>query len=229
MTKKLTLPFFIAIYLISLAAGFGFAGIRQANAITPATKTHEQISWFLVRVDDMTIEQPRLISVWVMFLTYSPGPQVFFKPLFASDAATNKYPDLGEVFSVSADRTISSAFMKELNQLISHQSGMVILDDIGYKSFTSWFTQPVLSNDTRPFVPKTGIVNTQPFGGELENYGQICRTLENTSRPNLANLPLWKLFPNHLAAFPTLQSLTNLWGRLILSNMDTHCEVIQVQ
>ena len=151
-----------------------------------------------------------------------------FKPLFASDAATNKYPGLGEVFSVSADRTISSAFMKELNQLISHQSGMVILDDIGYEFFTSWFTQPVLSN-TQPFVPKTGILDTHSFGDEMENYGQICRTLENTSRPNLANLPLWKLFPNHLAAFPTLQSLTNLWGRLILSNMDTHCEVIQVQ
>ena len=229
MTKKLTLPLFIALYLISLAAGFGFAGIRQANAITPTSATHRQISWVVVRVDDMTIEQPRLVSVWAMFLTFSPGPQVFFKPLFSSASSTNHYPDLGIIFSVTADRSISNKFMNELNRLMTHQSGMVILDDIGYELFTSWFTQPVTANETRPFVPQTGIVDTRTFRGEIMNYGQICTTLENTSRPSLASLPWRELYPNHLASFPTLQSLANLWERLILSDLAAHCEVIEAQ
>ncbi len=227
MTKKLTLPFFVAIYLLSLTAGFGFAGIRKANAVAPALSPNRQSIWIMVRVDDMTLEQPRLVSVWAMFLTFSSGPQVFFKPLYSNEARTNIYPDLQKVFNVSADRTVSSAFIKELDQIISNPSGMVILDDIGFKSFTSWFKPPSIVSEMRPFVPQTG--SGQIIAGETNDYKQICLSLENTLRPSLANLPWKSMFPNHILAYPGLQSLTNLWERLVLSDQNAHCEVIPVQ
>jgi hypothetical protein len=229
MTKKLTLTFFVAIYLTSLIAGLSFAGIRQAKAITQASSTPTQSSWIMLHVDDMTIEQPKIVSVWAMFLTFSPGPQVFFKPLYAFDASSNKYPHLGKVFTVSADRTISQDFIKELNRLIPHQSGMVIMDDIGYEAFTDWFTTPAITHESQPFVPQTGFTRIDTFKGESWNYVQICKTLENTAHPSLTDLPWRKLLPNHLVAYPTFQSLTSLWKRLVLAEFDAHCEVIQVQ
>ncbi len=227
MTKKLTLPFFIAIYLLSLAGGFGFAGVRKANAIAPAPSSNRQSSWIMVRVDDMTIEQPKLVSVWAMFLTFSPEPQVFFKPLYSNETSTNKYPDLEKVFNVSADRTISADFIKELDRLITYPSGMVILDDIGFKSFSSWFMPPAIVSNMRPFVPQTG--SSRVMGGETNDYKQICQSLENTIRPSLSSLPWMNMFPNHILAYPSLQGLTSLWEKLILSNLKAHCEVITVQ
>ena len=82
MTKKLTLPFFVAIYLISLAAGFCFAGIRAAKAIAAAPTTHNTSAWIMVRVDDMTVEHPRLVSVWAMFLTFLRDHKYFLNPCF---------------------------------------------------------------------------------------------------------------------------------------------------
>jgi hypothetical protein len=226
MTKKLTVPFFVAVYLISLAAGFGFAGIRKANAITPASTPNRQSAWIMVRVDDMTVEQPRLVSVWAMFLTFSPGPQVFFKPLYSNEASLNKYAKLEKAFSVAADRTISRDFIEELNRLVTYQSGMVLLDDIGFKSFTSWFTRPITTSEARPFVPQTG--SFQPIGEEAKDYSQICRSLEKPIRPDLDSLPWRNMFPNHILAYPTLQGLINVWERLIISDLDAHCEVIPI-
>ncbi len=224
MTKKITLIFFIVIYIVSLIAGFGFAGISQANAITPASTAPRQSAWILVRVDDMTIEQPKLISVWAMFLTFSPNPQVFFKPLFSNEASGIKKPNLGTVFSVASDRTVSLEFIKELDRLISHQSGMVIVDNTGFEGFTSWFTLPSTASDIRPFVPQTGSAIT--FGGETRHYYQICETLEASNHPSLINLPWKNLLPNHLLAYPSMLSMTKVWEQLYISDVETHCEVI---
>lgn len=224
MTKKFTLKFFIVIYLVSLIAGFGFAGISQANAITQTSTMPRQSAWILVRVDDMTIEQPDLISVWAMFLTFSPNPQVFFKPLFSNDASDQKNPNLGTVFGVSSDRTVSLEFIQELDRLISHQSGMVIVDNTGFEGFTSWFTPPTTAGEIRPFVPHTGSANT--FGGETRQYYQICETLEASSHPSLVSLPWKNLLPNHLLAYPSMLSLTKVWEQLYISDIETHCEVI---
>ena len=162
-----------------------------------------------------------------MFLTYSPGPQVFFKPLFSIEDSTNRYPELKNVFKVSADRTISPAFMNELNRLIPHPSGMVFLDDLGSETFMSWFARPSTNNELQAFVPRTGSAYTSK--GETGKYYQICATLEQAARPNLASLTWKDLLPNHMTAYPALKKLTDLWGKIILSTYDTHCEVIAEQ
>jgi hypothetical protein len=160
-------------------------------------------------------------------MTFSPEPQIFFKPLYSSStASTNKYPTLGKVFSVASDRSISYEFMKELNRLVTYQSGVVILDDLGFKSFTSWFSPRVTNLVPRLLVPQT---SSNPEEGETGVYKQICSSLENTIHPSFANLPWKELFPNHLLAYPTLQGLTRVWERLILSDQSAHCEVIPSQ
>lgn len=229
MKNKLVLIIFVIVYLISLVAGFGFAEIRQANAIAPTTTPTKQSSWILVRLDNLTVEQPRLISVWAMFLTYSPGPQVFFKPLFSIDAKTNKYPELEKVFSVSTDRTVSYDFIQELNKLIPHQSGLLILDNTGYETFTNWFLSSSPALELQPSDLGTSLVYSKKLNGETEDYNRICFALSNENHPALANLPWWELLPDHLVAHPTLQNLANLWEKLIHSGFKTHCEVIPIQ
>ncbi|MDO8971377.1 MAG: hypothetical protein Q7U74_11860, partial [Saprospiraceae bacterium] len=67
------------IFLVSWAAGFVFAGVNRGITSTPSAEESRQANWILIRVNDLTLENPQLVSVWGMFLTFSPGPHMFFK------------------------------------------------------------------------------------------------------------------------------------------------------
>ena len=119
--------------------------------------------------------------------------------------------------------------MKELNKLIPHQSGMIVLDHTGYENFTNWFAGSSSAQSSQQFVPGTGLVQSQKMVGETAEYNQICFTLENERHPALASLPWSQLLPNHLVAHPTFQNLADLWEKLVLNGYHTHCEVIPIQ
>ena len=229
MKKRLTALIFCAIYLVSLTAGFISAGFNRADASTPSAAESRQANWILIRVNDMTLEKPQLVSVWAMFLTFSPGPHLFFKPIYSSEWANAASSTLASKFSVAIDRTISSKFIAEIDRLNIRRTGMVILDDDGFQNFTAWFknSNDNVKVDNSWLIPTTGKSHSK--SPEITAYSQVCAALEDNESLNPADLPWKKLVPNHLLPHPNLESLAELWGQVMLSSTPTHCEVIVQQ
>lgn len=230
MKKRLTALIFCAIYLVSLTTGFVFAGVNRAAASTPSAAELRQANWILIRVNDMTLEKPQLVSVWAMFLTFSPGPHIFFKPIYSSDWVNAASSTLATKFSVSSiDRTLSSKFIAEIDRLNIRRTGLVILDDDGFQNFTSWF-QPNNSDskvDSSWLIPTTG--NTVSKNSEMLAYNQVCAALEMNEQLNPADIAWNKVVPNHILPHPNLESLAELWSQVMLSSTPAHCEVIAQQ
>jgi hypothetical protein len=226
MKKKYSLVILIAIYAVCLIAGFSFAGLRRAEAGTPTPDGNRQSNWILVRVDDMSIAHPQLVSVWGMFLSFTPGPQVFFKPIYTPDTTSAAALKLAGLFKVNGDRTISTNFIQELDHLNIQRSGMVIIDDTGFKSFTSWFTSTTLAAQTDLLVPPTGWAPILKESPEIQAYQRICTSLRAADSPRSQGLDWRSMVPNHILPQPDLKSLAGLWEKIIASDIQAHCEVI---
>jgi hypothetical protein len=228
MKKRFSILIFTAIYLVSLSAGFLFAGMKRAAASTPPANESRQANWVLIRVNDMTLEKPQLVSVWVMFLTFSPGPHVFFKPIYSAEMANTSASQLASQFSVSIDRSLSAKFMAELDHMNIKRTGLVILDDDGFQNFTSWFQSPASSTaDKSLLIPSTG--KTELVSPEAIAYSQVCAALRTNEILNPADLPWKTLVPGHLLPHPSLESLASVWSQVMLSSTPAHCEVIPEQ
>jgi hypothetical protein len=226
MKKKTTLVLFIAIYAVSLIAGFSFAGFRRAEAGTPTPDGARQTNWVLVRVDDMSLAKPQLVSIWGMFLSFTPGPQVFFKPIYSPDITSAPALKLAGLFNVNADRTISTDFIQELDRLNIQRAGMVIIDDTGFQSFTSWFNSTPVAAQANLLVPATGWSPILRESPEIQSYRRICASLQAPASPRSQGLAWRAMVPNHILPQPDLKSLTDLWEKIIASNIQAHCEVI---
>lgn len=213
---------FLAIYLVSFGMGFAFSGLRQANAKLAQQDSNRQANWILVHVDDMTIAHPRLVSVWGLFLTFTPGPQLYFKSFYMSGQNYDKPPELARVFSVKADRTLSKGFMQALDHLNYRRDGLVILDGEAFDQFVGWAQRPI--EIASPLVPVTGPIQTAER--ETKFFLNICDTVKSPDLARLVYLTWTGLYPTHLISQPSLESLTNLWARVIDSNIPPHCEVI---
>jgi hypothetical protein len=228
MKKRLPILIFSVVYLVSLVAGFSFAGMRQEAAGNTLAAASLQDNWILVRVDDMTLEHPQLVSVWAMFLSFAPGPQIFFKPIYAADWKQTSYSSLSDSFTVSAERSISDNFIRELDRLNFHRSGLLILDDLGFQSFSAWINPSQVAGKLSPFIPVTNQEQAQLVTPEVQSYQAICAALVQKS-PRTQALSWQSLYPNHVLPHPSLESLVSMWERIISANQETHCEVITGQ
>jgi hypothetical protein len=223
MKNKLTIIILSAIYLVSLVIGYSVAGLRKANN-NPSTNTHQD-NWILVRVDDMTIDHPQLVSVWVMLVSYGPGPQIFFKPLYTSDSTSPEAIALGRLFSVSANRQISTKFYQALDQLNIQRSGLVILDNEGFNAIVTWLGGSPVSAQANASALIIPITSNLPIL-ESPAYHEVCVNLRETVSVSLDRLHWQTVIPNHLMPYPGLDILAETVSKILNSPSPTHCEVL---
>jgi hypothetical protein len=226
MKKKISSLIFIAIYLVSLMAGFTLAGIHKAQAATPVVNGNRQANWIFVRVDDMTTDRPQLVSIWAMFMSVAPGPQVFFKPIYSADTTSASAQKLARSFSVNVDRTISNDFIQELDRLNIQRTGMVIIDNTGFQAFSSWFNSNAAASQPNVFVPNTGKPIAAKPGPEVQSFQQICATIQSPGGPRSQSLAWHSLVPYHILPHPNIDKLVELWDKILSSSAPGHCEVI---
>ena len=216
-------PYFIwfLAYLTALGIGIFSAAARPPAALPPAESEPRQFNWVIVRVDELTRENPQLVSVWGVFLSFAPGPQLYFKPIYESDISPAR-SNLAKFFAVNPDRSLSEKFLSEIDHLNINRAGLVILDNEGYSKFVSWFNSPV-----EPTRKPAGSA-TQPAGSsaEVRSYRQICTSLQTPDPARTRGLAWKSIFPDHLLSHPSLESLTITWERVFNSSVTPQCEVL---
>jgi hypothetical protein len=233
MKKVLSLLILISIYLLALAAGFIYGKTSGANPDPDRTPLPQQSNWVLVRVDDMTVEAPQLVSVWVMLSSLSSGPQVYFKPIFSTEWNNTRNSQLAKKFSVNPNRTLSAQFLDELNRINIPRSGLVILDNKGFQEFATWFSAPTSNRQTAKIYP--ALWQTSPTGSEshmllqtseAESYQHICTVLQTQNRSHSIILRWSDLVPNHIMLLPNLDPFASLWDQLLSPTTGANCKVI---
>jgi len=233
MKKMLSLLILISVYLLALAAGFIYGKTSGAAIVPDSTPLPQQSNWVVVRVDDMTVEAPQLVSVWVMLSSLSSGPQVYFKPIFSNEWTNTRSSQLAHKFAVNPNRTLSAQFIEELNRINIPRSGLVILDDKGFQEFTTWFGAPTSNRQTASIRPalwqstSTGSESHMPLRAtEAGSYQHICTVLQTQNRSHSIILRWNDLVPNHFVLLPNLDPFASLWDQLLTSSTGTNCKVI---
>jgi hypothetical protein len=224
MKKKLLLIALTGLYVFTMAAGFLFARTFGAKANSVPTTAPAQSNWVLIRVDDMAIETPHLVSVWLMLSSMTAEPQVYFKPIYSSDWTNAQNIALAQKFSVNPDRSFSARFLNELNRLDIPRSGLVILDNEGFKEFSALFDTPT-SLQVNP-GERLALRHAVLDGSESQSYQNMCATLQSENRLTAAALRWKDLKSDHFLPHPTLTPFTNLWENLVFSEFTPHCRVL---
>lgn len=226
MKKKLALILFLSVYLLTLTGGFIYAK-STAPLVEPTPMPipqPQQTNWILVRIDDMTSETPRLVSVWVMLTTLSPEPFVYFKPVYSIDWNNASKSALSLSFSVNDNRTLNPAFLDELTRLNIQHTGLVLMDNEGFKNFSAWFTAP-----TTQGYPTTRPVTWQqvtPLSPEVQSYQQICTAMQSSRPHEIITLNWQDLSTGHFILHPNVNLFASLWNRLLNANTSANCTVM---
>ncbi len=230
--SKILIAIFIIVFLIFVALGFSaagrlsnrlFADSLPASAIeTPAMKTQRNI--LILHVDDLN--DPDLISVWIVFAADYDKPYISFKSLYPDPLTGFRSAPVRALFSLQEDGSLSAPFVKWLKDSHVVWDGYFLMDQQGLTQFGEWMTdhQPALD----PIVP----INTQQaqlvFEKEARMYQDICDSLNSSAYLTRPEMQWSQMIPDHMRTDFSLESAVMNWSQ-INSMENPHCEVIEAK
>ena len=103
---------------------------NQSGPVAPAN----QINLILVRVDDLTLNQPRLTSIWGVFISRSVFPALILKRIYP-EAGSPISAKLAESFSLDGQKQFDPKFLDMMRALDMPAAEIVLVDNIGMSDF----------------------------------------------------------------------------------------------
>jgi hypothetical protein len=224
--KKLLIITFLGIYLLGFAFGIIYAvnqSLTSQDAAPPIPLAPKRQIWVMVRLDQMTAVNPRLVSVWVLLASFIPAPQLNFKPIYSAEWKDAPNSALAKKFAVNSDRSLSEEFLKEIDQFDISRTGLVVMDNEGFSSFTGWFEAlPVRQQTSAEHLLSWYF---QPTHSEFQAYQHICKVL-TADKPGSFTQPHWReQDPGHLILHPNPELFKTLWQQLFSSSALARCTV----
>lgn len=210
--KKAVFLLVIVIFIASAVLGFqaaarlssGQSSQTQLNQSLPVPST--QTNYLLVHVNDLSVDNPQLVSVWGLFVFYSNPPQVMLIPLFPTYDETRSTA-LGSAFKISKDGQVSSRFIDEIEKVYEISTvGYVIVDNKGLSSFNKWITgdEIQISAVTPQTADEKHIVlyNSQQF------FSTACAQFSRSGVTRFIDQIRWTdLLPSHFSTNLSFESL----------------------
>lgn len=238
--KKIAIIFIILVF--GVCAFFGF---KAASKILPAkeeplTETGTlpssisetdspasiaQQNYLLIHVNDMTLEKPELVSVWVAFVYPSTPPQFMFLPLYPSyEKAVHKR--ILRNFQMDSEKRVSAGFLKQIERTFDLQiTGYVLADDIGIGYSNFWLTgqdtpnlnTAVFSEDETHFIRLNG----------QTSYQQLCQLISaNTGNSYFSAINWSQLLPDHFSTDLPFETIELTIDQIIHAPSVVQCEVL---
>ncbi len=214
----LTILVFFACMILGLYASNILPNPGQSKADVSPTKppgSSYQRNIAILHVDDLQSDSPKLLSIWGLIL-YFPEPKVILQPLYPLDIEGNA--DLGNRFSLSADKTPNPVFMKFLaedNQIT--WDNYLVLDQNGMSAIGMWAFggDPLQVSD--PSLP--------PLQLEKVYFNQICGALEAQGNKFLEGSSWIDIIPDHMHSNINLDDMLADWTKLTKGSQALDCQV----
>ncbi|WP_152031804.1 hypothetical protein [Longilinea arvoryzae] len=179
-----------------------------------ATAGEQQYNFLIVHVDQLDSDHPALISVWVAFTYLADPASISFLPIYPTNR--NGEMDLAAHFSLSKEKTISTAFLEQLQKEYNLQwSHVVMIDQKGASYWTRFLTgaefSQTLDSDNQTLLKP-----------EIDLLGSLCSALRERGSGVLTGLEWNQVIPDHLRTDISLDQVIGEWDRIQKSGL---CDV----
>jgi hypothetical protein len=174
LVQKPVIWLILGIFLLAILIGFGIGTtmvvqINETNPlldISPQDSTKSTI--LLLEVNDLSINEPELISIWFIHLNSGEKPRLGFSPLLTLDMTDNKDFKLLKQFSLDSNHNPSREFLQTVKRKGFSTPNYILVDRQSSTVFINWFTGKDLS-DPIAIDDHT-----------MAQYGQVLRNLCNS-------------------------------------------------
>jgi hypothetical protein len=222
MTKRVLLLLLAAFAFFTLV-GFLFARgsfliINEMGEPTPnqaLIPKANQPTLLLIRVNDLSIQKPSVLSIWAAVFSQGNSPQVILKALYPmQDQATAS----ALAFELGEDGLLSPWSMYELNVFNIHWDGYVLFDSSGLQWLAdTLITSSSLNTKEEMIMPQT---IQEPIPEETSWYQDLCKLF-----PLQAKSPAWsEITPSHLRSDLAVNTGEGFWRTL--QKPDITCLVV---
>ncbi len=227
--------------LIILFVACGVMGILLANKFVNAddkpdatpvvypTRTagapgEGQTNLVLLRVDDLSAAEPRLVSIWIAFLGPADYPGLTVMLLYPNPEAPEQVQALADSFTLGVDKLPLSSFWQQLSAYKFSWDGYLLADSQSISSIAGWINNTQSTLTTAPANNLDGYLAIQ--SEETAVFRNICNTLESSDEiPGIP--PDWgNIIPLHLRTDLTFETMMFSWGKLNPPGAITPCYIL---
>jgi len=234
--KKIVIVFIILVFV-----GCAFIGFKTAAKILPNGKSNPlfvqnssgstgilQQNYLLIHVNDLTLDNPDLVSVWAVFVYQSKPPQLMFVPLYPSYNA-DVHNQITQSFSLGKDRVINTKFINQISKSFDIKiSGYVLSDNVGVGFADQWLTG---QQATVTSTPAATDEEKQAIRANGEtSYKQFCQLVSADIGNSFFSAVDWTLLlPDHFSTNIPFETIALATDQLVRATTPIQCEVLPGQ
>jgi len=181
----------------------------------------QQEKILLIQVDDLTTDNPRMISIWGLFIAFSDQPNLIFKSIFPSIENSSWSQEIRGSFELSPDGELSKDYITRLESMGIEWDGYILIDNQFIDQYGNAFTHTTLS----PYLPPTAEPEAI-LRQEKIFLNKTCQYLSQQENDLSADFDWQAAASGHLLSDLRLDFLLMGWQWLVENGSIQNCEVI---
>lgn len=231
--KKIVIPVIIVVFGVCAFFGYKaaskFMSTRQSVG-AQATEPLEiplviQSNYIFLHVNDLSLDKPELVSVWVGFVNESSPSQLMLLPIFPT-YNSEIHDRITQKFSLNTEHKVNQRFINLLQSNYDlNINGYILTDDTGVSYSNQWITgieSPVTSIAATTDTEKHAILLS-----EQNSWQQFCQLVNaGTANSYFASINWGFLLPDHFSTNLDFESLTLLSDHIVHADDQVQCEVL---
>ncbi|MBA3072524.1 MAG: hypothetical protein FP831_02930 [Anaerolineae bacterium] len=231
--KKIVIPVILVVFGVFAFFGFKVASnmksTRQSADVQTTTSAEiplvTQSNYIFIHVNDLTLEKPELVSVWVGFINQSSPSQFMLLPIFPTYNA-EVHDRIIQKFGLNSENKVNQRFIFQLQSSFDFKiDGYILTDDTGVSYSNQWLT------GTESSVTSMAAVTDSDKHAILLNgqnsWQQFCQLVNTGSANSYFSAINWTLLlPDHFSTDLDFESLTLLADRIVRAAGQVQCEVL---
>jgi hypothetical protein len=223
------------VFLLILFIGFSFLGFLMWNEVkglfsttntstTPSSPgtSNQQQNFLIVHIDDLTSDEPRLVSVWGFFFYPSESPSLTLRELYP--IPDQEQEEIKSLFAIDSNGELNNRFVKKLNSYQISWSGIMIVDHQAVASINDWLQIENTPVSLQQAIEIPGAM-VQPED-EITWFTQVCTQLQTLNLATNPHLPWSTIIPEHMHTTIIFDNLVTVWDDLASAKIPPHCEAI---
>lgn len=174
-------------------------------------------TYAILEYEDLSVDDPLLISSWLVHLSNKEDPSLGFTPLAVKDIKNESFSDLYKIKTVDKNLIPTNDLINIVNKTGFKVAGFIMLDKVSSSAIINWFSGRDLEE---PMEKSTH---------SMVEYGQIlrslCKSLRAPAERGNTDFPLTLFPPDHFSS--TLQLTTTIKDITFLTSIDSpRCQMV---
>lgn len=201
---------------------------QPQSAKTSGTIIPHQHNFILVHVTNLQDPQPKLVSIWSVFVFFNQPLSMTFVPLYPQNGLAPTSGGMGKSFSLNDQLQLTTAFKQSLQTYKFPFKGFILVDDQAISLFTHWLTEadpPYQSSDNLQSNDLSAIITQE---GQMISI--LCPYVNKPYSVQMSTKIQWnQLIPTHFSTDLDFQTIVTDWEKLTSSDLPPDCEIVTDQ